>query len=321
MAHLVCSAALGTLLVLSVGCSFVPPEAPETLAETGLYSDSAETLADGVVAFEPRWALWSDTASKNRWFQLPAGEMIDTSDPDGWVFPVGTKAWKEFTRDEVRVETRLLEKVGPGDYDGEWRMVAYLWNDDQTAAVAQPEGLEDASGTDHDLPDDDGCNTCHSGAADVLLGISALQLDHAGDGVTLGSLTDAGRLSAPISDPPDLPGDADAQAALGYLHANCGNCHGPRNTLLPVRFWLTLDALGTVAETPAYVTGVDVGSVKTRPLENTRAVVIIAPGDPDGSLVWVRTQRRSPEVGTMPPIGSERLDPAADVLADWITSL
>ena len=175
---------------------------PATLAETGLFSDAAtETLADGVQAYAPRWELWSDTATKGRWFQLPDGETIDTSDPDGWVFPVGTRAWKEFSRDGVRVETRLMEKVGPGDYDGEWRMVAYVWDDAQSEAMAAPGGAPDASGTDHDVPDANACNACHAGAADILLGISALQLAHADGGMTLDSLSADGSLSDAVGAP------------------------------------------------------------------------------------------------------------------------
>ena len=90
--------------------------APKRLTETGLFADAArESLAPGVMAYAPRFQLWSDGAEKRRWLWLPPGTRIDTSDMDSWVFPVGTKFWKEFTRDGVRVETRLLEKLGPGD--------------------------------------------------------------------------------------------------------------------------------------------------------------------------------------------------------------
>ena len=41
------------------------------------------------------------------------GEPDRNDRQDSWRFPQGTKLWKEFTRDGVRVETRLLQKVGP----------------------------------------------------------------------------------------------------------------------------------------------------------------------------------------------------------------
>src|SRR5688572_13616865 len=83
-------------------------ELPERLSASGLYSGPAtESLAPDVRSFRPRFELWSDGASKRRFIWLPPGTQIETSDMDEWQFPVGTKLWKEFTRDGVRVETRL----------------------------------------------------------------------------------------------------------------------------------------------------------------------------------------------------------------------
>src|SRR5690349_2931129 len=71
---------------------------PMHLSETGLYEDGSSTaLAEGVMPYEPRYVLWSDGADKQRWLYLPEGTTIDTSNIDGFVFPVGTKAWKEFS--------------------------------------------------------------------------------------------------------------------------------------------------------------------------------------------------------------------------------
>src|SRR5262245_45194627 len=77
-------------------------ELPERLSATGLFAaQPAESLAPGVRSFRPRFELWSDGASKRRWIWLPPGTQIDTSDMDAWQLPVGTKLWKEFTRDGV----------------------------------------------------------------------------------------------------------------------------------------------------------------------------------------------------------------------------
>src|SRR5688500_13196261 len=76
---------------------------PARLSETGLFADvKAGTLAPGVRAFRLQFELWSDGAAKRRWVALPEGGRIDTSDMDAWRFPVGTRLWKEFTRDGVR---------------------------------------------------------------------------------------------------------------------------------------------------------------------------------------------------------------------------
>ena len=85
---------------------------PASLVCTGLYADVAsKTLAPGVEAYAPAVPLWSDGASKQRWIGLPAGTKIDNTNPDEWIFPVGTKLWKEFSKDGKRVETRLWQKV------------------------------------------------------------------------------------------------------------------------------------------------------------------------------------------------------------------
>ena len=45
---------------------------PERLSETGLYTDIAsDRVADGVLAYQPAFALWSDGADKRRWISLP----------------------------------------------------------------------------------------------------------------------------------------------------------------------------------------------------------------------------------------------------------
>src|SRR6187401_1831200 len=97
-------------------------ELPARLRLTGLYASQAgELIAPDVRSYRPRFELWSDGASKRRWLWLPPGAQIDASDMDAWQFPIGTKFWKEFARDEVRVETRLLQRQPDG-----WIGVAYL---------------------------------------------------------------------------------------------------------------------------------------------------------------------------------------------------
>src|SRR4051812_24839823 len=69
----------------------VVAQVPDRLSATGLYRDPrSEALADGVRPFTPRFASWSDGATKRRWIYLPPRTQIDTRDPDAWNFPVGT---------------------------------------------------------------------------------------------------------------------------------------------------------------------------------------------------------------------------------------
>src|ERR1700722_5624864 len=123
---------------------------PTDLGCTGLYSDWAtKTVASNVNEFAPGYTLWSDGAQKTRWIYLPPGQTIDTSNMDEWVFPVGTKLWKEFklpvgdSATPIRLETRLLWKRGNND----WYRTTYRWSDDgQTSATELTTGELDANG-------------------------------------------------------------------------------------------------------------------------------------------------------------------------------
>ena len=56
--------------------------------------------------------------------RLPPGTAVDGSRPEGWVFPAGTRFWKEFSFGR-RVETRFLEKQA----DGSWTYASYIWGE------------------------------------------------------------------------------------------------------------------------------------------------------------------------------------------------
>ena len=157
---------------------------PVDLHATGYY-ELAKT------PFEPRYPLWTDGAAKRRWIYLPARTKIDKRDPEAWVFPVGTRFWKEFAL-ERRLETRYSERMP----DGSWRFATYVWNAEGTRATLAPE--EGARVGSFVVPSRADCVTCHEGPAVPVLGYSAVQLET--------------RL------PP----------AAGYLHGNCGHCHNER---------------------------------------------------------------------------------------------
>ncbi|HEX6277598.1 MAG TPA: hypothetical protein VFZ53_31360 [Polyangiaceae bacterium] len=319
--------ALG-LATLSQGCEtfhYCEPSpakrierAPARLSTTGLFSDiRTRTLAPGVRPFRPTFELWSDGASKQRWIALPAGEVIDTRAMNDWWFPVGTKLWKEFRSEGKPVETRLLEKLGPGEHD--WLTLSYLWNEDESDASVVPEGAVNARGTELDVPAAGECAACHGGRRSFVLGFSALQLagDAAGaDGTGLAELEAEGLLSHPRGETYAVPGDATEREALGYLHANCGHCHNqnrppagdspcfdPKSDL---DLWLDVHRLASLEQTPAY---------------RTARGEAVEPGNPDDSrlieLVSTRGMFRQ-----MPPLATERVDHrGVRLLSDWIRGL
>jgi hypothetical protein len=297
---------------------------PATLFDTGLYADAAMTqLAPGVLEYSPQFALWSDGAEKRRFILLPEGTQIDTSNMDYWSFPVGTKVWKEFTRDTKRVETRILWKRAEGD----WFMAAYAWTEDLTAATLVPRaGSPDVIGTTHDIPAARQCDECHKGQTDKVLGFSAIQLSHDGSAVNLAYLKTNNLLTAPpTEDAFVVPGNAVEKAAIGMMHANCGQCHSQygngydRNDM---ELWLMVDTLGDLQQTAPYQSaiGVELDTVLDEfPAINTR----IVPGDAQQSAVFVRMGQRDEErLVSMPPIATELTDMAGmTAIETWINAL
>lgn len=295
---------------------------PPCVGPPGLYvPGSCTELMPGVRRFEPQYELWSDGAVKERFVLLPAGTRIDTTDPDAWVFPVGTIFWKTFSRDGLRIETRINTKVSEGTGPDHWTMRTFAWSADQLSVSEVTAGVVDALGTDHDIPATTLCAQCHvegGGAADVGLGFSAIQLNHDGSDTTLVGLFGEGFLSAEI-DPLDavVPGNTMTAAALGYLHANCGGCHGgdmaqPRPD--PLIFWIDV-GLTDVSFTGPYLTAVD------HPSMWSGAAFRVDGGSADTSAVMLRMMSRV--VGAqMPPIATERVHlEGMGAVRGWINSL
>jgi hypothetical protein len=312
---------------------------PSTLECTGLYSDIAsKTLAPGVQFYQPAVPLWSDNAQKMRWIQLPPGTQIDASNPNEWLFPVGTKVWKEFSKDGKRVETRLFQKLdsGPPPY---WVHATYAWNADESAAITSGGGniaLASDGGMYH-IPTFDECDKCHKGRTDRILGFEQVSLGLQGaQGLTLAELVRVG-LIAPAPQQVLLTigddGTGAAAPALAWVHVNCGvSCHngnsnataygaGMRARLDPslldgrpvtvADFDSLATTLGAPATTPAWV----------RPIHWNR----IVPGDSRHSLLVQLIANRgtnNPVGGQMPPIASAIVDndDVANVAA-WIDKM
>lgn len=140
--------------------------APPRLSQTGLFAGGASgPVAPGVVAYRPRFELWSDGERKERWVYLPSDGRIDTADEGAWNFPVGTRLWKQFARAGRPIETRFMAKLGPAP--DQWVAVAYLWNAAGTDAYATPEGAFDGA---HEVPPARRCAACHGGVSGRVLG-------------------------------------------------------------------------------------------------------------------------------------------------------
>lgn len=324
------SIAVSLLSVVAVGAS--TPQPPPRLSETGLYAGRGTATVDARnLPFSPQYPLWTDGAVKARWIFIPDGASIDTSDPNRWTFPVGTKLWKEFSFGGRKVETRMVWKSG----DDAWVFAAYRWNDEQSDALLAPEEgvpnvAEVAPGKFHSIPGRADCVACHRGGKGESLGFDTLQLSDDRDPlaphaeplkpgmVTLRTLVEEGRLipdrSAWIEEPPRIEGSTPRErAALGYLSANCGACHNAHGPLARLGLFLahepgegtrrsTIDVAGSYA-----VPGVDADRSRR-----------IAPGAPERSAIVYRMASRRP-MSQMPPLGTVVADlEALDLVRGWI---
>jgi hypothetical protein len=259
----------------------------------------AEPRAPELRAFEPAFALWTDGAHKQRYLYLPPGTQIDSSDMDHWQFPIGTVAIKEFSLGGKRLETRVIMRLGADEY---W-MGALAWDEGATAPRYVPEGLSNARGTDHDIPSSTQCGTCHNGEPGKLLGFSAVQQPR----------VPAELLTHPMSRPFTPPGEATAQRALGYLHANCAHCHNPNGSARPDT---SMDLRLSVSDRDVRKTAAYRTTVGQPPQSFIHAEL------PDrASVLLARMSTRDPSQ-QMPPLGTEHVDPqgVASVLA-WLDTL
>jgi hypothetical protein len=298
---------------------------------TGLYSNwETRALRCGVTPYVPAHELWADGAAKQRYVWLPPGKTIDVTEPDEFDYPVGTRFWKEFyvgpEGSQKLGETRYLTKVDAG-----WLYTAYVWSEDGTTATQHNDGVEDLFGTGHTVPSREQCKTCHMGRDQFVLGWDFIMLGEGATGVTAQSLADEGWLSGLDAALLDLtlPGDAVEQAALTYLHANCGvSCHNEtlNATGNPSGPYLRLeiDELDSVLSTDA------AQAINQPPGPNSMfsdlpqpnlSYFDFLPGDPVRSLVVARMDFRGSETA-MPPLGTHVVhQEGVDAVVAWIESM
>ncbi|MFT5681636.1 MAG: hypothetical protein ACI8RZ_002542 [Myxococcota bacterium] len=320
-------------------------EVPDDLSETTLYSDfEARQIADSARLFEPAYVLWSDFSKKRRWLQLPEGGTIDNADQDYWVFPMGTQVWKEFTTTRnpsapisdgdisVVVETRLMVKCleYTSDEAGEekWEAMSYVWNDDGTNAKRNDgEGANDVRGTGWEVPSWQQCEGCHrNDEADMPIGVSAILLNPQAEvsTLTLRQLSEEELLTHPVAevDLPllRLPGTKDEQQAMGYLHVNCGSCHGTKGMMSETAPWMWMETDTLTAQDPRQTSmwkhlvfdGVEHEGYQNGYIEGDGTFrVLIHPGSPMASYVFQRISVRTRS--------TEHDDPDSDqyIHPDW----
>jgi hypothetical protein len=313
---------------------------PETLACSGLYADwNAKTPAAGVQAFAPGYALWSDGADKSRFIQIPTGQKIDVTATNDWVFPVGTKLWKEFRLKigsaDKRIETRMWWKRGVGD----WVPVVYRWSDDESTTTRLSTGETVAGTSMYEIPAESRCVQCHkmgTGHTEAPLGFSAVLLaDPAATGLTYAQLLALNLTSSSGATVPaaslQIPGTATERAALGYLHVNCGTmCHRPSGGA-PFRLDLDVSSGSAPADVQSTAAFSAINQAANHVLQNPPIVGAnyyrFRPTDTQRSMIRLRMDVRDAVAGgngvdQMPPLVSHVKDTVGLAAIDaWINAM
>ncbi len=319
---------------------------PRTLGQTGLLASTKDhTLAPGVVPYSINAELWSDDALAERWLAIPGRGAIDWDPAGNGKLPEGSVLARTVSRElergnprsRRRVETQVLHFQ-----DQIWRPYTYAWNDDQSdAALVEAQGgsrtftIRDdrAPGgqrvQNHQLHARTECIQCHNpwvekrgldygqpSASPNALTLAQLNRDRDGHS-QLSHFEALGLIAKPL--PATLPKQANPydesanlnDRARSYLQVNCAHCHqfgAGGAALIALAGNLELSQTRTVG---------------VRPIQGTFGIdhaQIIAPGDPDGSVLLYRIAKQGG--GRMPRIGSEMVDErAVELIAAWIAGM
>lgn len=334
-------------------------QSPPLLSETAAFVDlSRLEAATGILPYSVQSPLWSDGAQKRRWMALPGGSHVGFSEHGAWQFPEGTVFIKHFgmvlderePEDVYRLETRFLVAAEGGGYYG----LVYKWDEDQRDARLLLDGAEDvldivaADGSvrqqRYTYPSSRNCGACHSAGSGYVMGVRTAQLngeyqvsagepadavaeatsdDSAGDGTRENQLeawAALGLFEAPLDTSPGsshehLVSLADDAAPLearvrSYWDSNCGTCHHAASPFpsWDARFSTPLEEQRVLLAPP-------------RALSDEDGLSLIVPGDPERSLIYLRSRSEQPGM-RMPPLLSSRIDERyVELLRQWIEAL
>jgi glucose/arabinose dehydrogenase len=314
--------------VIAAG-SVLDPAVPQTLADTGLFTDFT-TLepAPGVIEYDVNVKHWASTAESRRWLALPGDSQIGFTATGDWLLPVGTALVQQFDLPTIdgtkHVETRVLVRQDAG-----WRGYTYWWIPGQTRAdliqdslsypYAVPGGDEPIS-LEWYFPRPSECAGCHTQAGGFALGLRTRQLNLEGlDGSGTNQLDRfacLGLFDAPIGPASSYdhfsgPGDRRASVdrlARSYLDVNCASCHSPGAPApggMDLRFDTPLEATNTLYA-PATQGDLGVpGGLRIHPFQSQNSVLLARLGGEDSTL-W------------MPPLAPLPDVPGAALLQTWI---
>lgn len=323
------------------------PQALGKLSELGAFTDLENlTPAPGIIPYEVNSPLWSDRALKKRWMALPndgafdsPGEKIGFTEKDEWDFPPGTVFIKHFdlplTTDPNGEIARLETRFFIVDKNGQGYGLTYQWNDEGTEAyLLEKDASKEFEITESgapaftqtwEYPSPSQCLSCHTDAADYVLGVKTVQLNSEIEYPSLGTsmnqldyLNEHGvfnREIRPASNYAKAAHIEDENADLewrvrSYLDSNCSSCHRPggvSNLKMDLRSNIPLSLQNII-------------NVPTQSLASDKGRFLVEPGSHATSEVWVRDA--SDLENRMPPIGQSIVDEVyIEALTEWIDGL
>ncbi|HEY4416572.1 MAG TPA: chitobiase/beta-hexosaminidase C-terminal domain-containing protein [Verrucomicrobiae bacterium] len=321
---------------------------PQHLSQTGVFTNTpAMQPYRGLIPYLPNTPLWSDGAAKIRYLSIPNNgspftpdEQITFAPTGNWTFPAGSIFVKTFALQTNqsdpnslrRLETRLLVR----DINGTVYGVTYKWRSDnseadllttssnENIAITTPGGVTTQTWYYPSVSD---CLTCHTPAANYVLGLSTRQLNGScayPSGVTdnqLRTLNRVGLLNPAFNETSltnfeKLYAITNLTASLedrarSYLDANCVQCHQPGGSgpSFDARF-----------ETPLASQNLINGVLSKGDLGYDHAF-IVAPRDVWRSVLYDRMNSVDSTI-KMPPLARNLIDTnAISVMGDWINSL
>ena len=303
----------------------------QTLSETGCFSSTnPPQVVSGVIPYDLISPLWSDGATKERYFAIPNGTTINVSTTGDFIFPEGSVLIKHFLLNERYVETRLLmhHQNGWAGYSYEWQydaggnpVDAQLLTDEKTKFIENQNWF---------YPSPAQCFECHTDVANQALGPETLQLnrDFTYDvtGRTANQLhtyDQIGLFSQPLLDDhfafhlESLSDDTIGlqQRVKSYLHSNCSHCHrvnGPAPSDMDMHFLTALPDMNVCDADPSEG---DLG------IPGIKRIDPAGTFDQPNSMVVYRMESANADE-RMPKLATEINDDAAlTVIKTWIDTL
>ena len=291
----------------------------------------------GVLPYDLNSALFTDYASKKRFIWMPKGSKANyTADDKILDFPIGTVLIKNFyyekmtpSNNQVIIETRLMIRKESG-----WIFANYVWNEEQTEASLNMEGLStriswDQEGramtTTYRIPGAIECATCHKlDNKDVPIGVKPQNLNKLytyTDGAKnqLSKWVEAGYLNNTV--PQNIVSTVDWKdenlsldlRARSYLDINCAHCHSPGGTCdyVPMNF------LFSKTNDP-----VNLGiCIEPQDFSPEGYPYLISATKAQNSLIYFRMNTTN-AVDMMPRLGRSVIhQEGIDLIAEWINAM